>query len=520
MHTDARTLADGTTLDADVCIVGAGAAGIPIALEFIGAGRRVLLLEGGGFDRDDALQARYAGVVSGQSYFPLEATRLHYFGGTTGHWGGFCAPLDPIDFRTRAWVSGSGWPFGAETLTPFYARAHPLLDLGVPDYRAATWQAADARNVPLPLDHAVMHEKIWQFSAPTRFGSRFRAPLVEARDVHLLTHAVVTELRLRSDGTAVETVEVRQADGRTLQVRGSVERPMQVVLACSTLQNVRLLLASNAVAAAGVGNAHDLVGRHFMEHLEMPVGTAVLLRPQSMHLYALDFGRTKARAELVASEAMQERLGLLNASLSLDPMPTEGEARSTFEDFSAEELETFRKDTRDGLTEAMRDSARSHDVESVRRQPRFALFTRQEQAPNAASRITLTRERDAFGVPRVDFHWALSARDRHTMQQTVRLLAREFGRLGIGRVQLRDWLRADDGPWPAVVSGGWHDIGGTRMHTSPREGVVDADCRVHGIANLSLAGAGVFPTAGAANPTLTIVALALRLAERLKRVTA
>lgn len=505
-------------LDADVCIVGAGAAGIPIALEYIGAGKQVLLLEGGGFDREDAMQARYAGGISGRTYFPLDATRLHYFGGTTGHWGGFCAPLDAHDFAVRPWVSGSGWPITRADLDPFYARAHPILDLGPHEYDAAWWQARDARRVLLPLDRRVLHEKMWQFSAPTRMGSKYRDAIVGARDVHLLTHAVVTSLQLRAGGGAVESLTVRQADGRSLTVRAAPDRAMQVVLACSTLQNVRLLLASNGVAGAGIGNAHDQVGRNFLEHLEMPVGAAVLLRPQSMHLYAFDFGHTKARAELVASAAQQEQRALLNASISLEAMPESGELRSTFEDFSADELEAYRQETRDGLTESMKDSVRLLDEASVRRQPRFALFTRQEQAPNPASRITLQREKDAFGVPRADLHWALNALDRTTIHETVRLLGREFGRLGIGRVQLPAWLRLDGDAWPSVVSGGWHDIGATRMHASAREGVVDANLRVHGVDNLYLAGAGVFPTAGAANPTLTVVALALRLADRLKQM--
>ncbi|MBL0940368.1 MAG: GMC family oxidoreductase [Gemmatimonadaceae bacterium] len=517
MHTDARTLPNGATLTADVCIIGAGAAGISVALEFIGAGKQVLLLEGGGFDREDSLQARYGGRVSGLPYFPLEATRLHYFGGSTGHWGGFCSPLDPIDFATRAWVPSSGWPFGVDTLAPYYERAHPILDLGAWDYDASSWAKRDARNTMLPLDRTVLHEKMWQFSTPTRFGSKFRDTIVKARDVHLYTHAVVTELQLRSDGAAVERVVVRQSNGHTLHVMGSTERPLVVVSACSTLQNVRLLMSSNAVAAAGIGNAHDQLGRGFMEHLEMPVGTAVLLKPQSMHLYAYDYGHTKARAELTTSAATQEQLGLLNASVAIEAAPSEGEARSTFEDFPPDELEQYRHDTRGGVTADMLDSARVHDEASVRRRPRFTLFTRQEQAPNMSSRITLTRDRDAYGVPRADFHWALNTLDRHTIQQTVRVLARELGRLGIGRVQLRDWLRADNGPWPSVVSGGWHDMGGTRMHSNPHQGVVDADCRVHGVTNLYLAGGGVFPTAGAANPTLTIVALALRLADTIKR---
>ena len=159
MHTDARTLPNGSLLEGDLCVVGAGAAGIAIAREWIGAKRSVLLLEGGGFEYDARMQDRYRGENLGLPYYPLHQARLHYFGGTTGHWAGFCSTLDPIDFERRAWVPDSGWPFA----------------------RAA-------------LDPRVAWTKIWQFSPPTRFGTRYREEIVGARNVHLYTNAVVCEL--------------------------------------------------------------------------------------------------------------------------------------------------------------------------------------------------------------------------------------------------------------------------------------------------------------------------------------
>jgi choline dehydrogenase-like flavoprotein len=512
VHTDARSLADGTSIDADLCIVGAGAAGISIALAFIGAGRRVVLLEGGGFDREEALQARYRGEISGLPYFPLDATRLHYFGGTTGHWGGFCAPLDPIDFERRDWIDGSGWPISAADLAPWYAKAHPLLDLGPNSYDPAWWVAQDPAREPLPLDHGVVHEKIWQFSPPTRFGSKYRERLERAPDVHLFTHANVVALTPRDGGSAVDTLTVRQLDGRTATVRAA-----RVVLACSTMQNVRLLLSSTAASDAGIGNGYDQVGRHFMEHLEMPIGTAALLRPQSMALYAYAFGRTPARAELVLSAETQRRLRTLNASVALEALAPGDTPLGSFEANPPADLEDYRRSTRDSLTDAMRDDASPHDAATIARRPRFALAVRQEQAPNPASRVTLSRERDALGVPRANFHWALTSLDRRSLRTLLLTLGQEFGRHGIGRVQLRDWLREAEGDWPATVSGGWHDLGATRMSATPRTGVVDANCQVHGVSNLFLAGGGVFTTAGCANPTLNIVALALRLADHLRR---
>ena len=143
-------------------------------------------------------------------------------------------------------------------------------------------------------------------------------------------------------------------------------------------------------------------------------------------------------------------------------------------------------------------------------------MTRLEQAPNPDSRVVLSAKRDALGVPRADLQWHLSALDKHSIRTLFTLIGEEMGRQGLGRVQLMDWLLEDEPMWPDILGGGWHHMGTTRMHTDPRQGVVDSDCKVHGLANLYIAGSGAFTTAGAVNPTLTLVALSLRLADHLK----
>src|SRR5687767_14204872 len=309
MHTDARSLDDGAVLEGDLCIVGAGAAGLSVALEWVGAAHRVLLLEGGGFDLEPAMQDLYRGEIVGQPYFPLQAARLHYFGGTTGHWSGFCSTYDAIDFEQRPWVPHSGWPIRREELDPFYARAHRLLDLGPYEYDAGAWARRDPELAALPVDPRVVWTKMWRFSPPTRFGTKYRDAIVGARNVHLYTHANVCEVEANDALTAVRGLRVRTLGGKELVVRAR-----RYVLACSTIQNARLLLASNRQATAGLGNAHDLVGRYFMEHIEMPAAELVLAPPHSARtkLYAFDFGRTKARGELALSAAAQREHGILN----------------------------------------------------------------------------------------------------------------------------------------------------------------------------------------------------------------
>jgi len=519
MHTDARTLENGTVIQGDLCIVGAGAAGISIAREWASSPLNVVLLEGGGFELEPEMQDLYRGDIVGQPYYPLQAARLHYFGGTTGHWAGFCSPYDPIDFETRPWVPHSGWPIRREDLDPFYARAQKILDLGPYEYDAKDWVKRDKDLEPLPLDPDRVWTKMWQFSPPTRFGTKYRDTIVNSRNVHLYTHANVCEVEANDGLSAVDGLRTRTLDGKEHRVKARC-----YVLACCSIQNARLLLASNRQASAGLGNGNDLVGRYFMEHLEMPSGELVLAKPQSTKtkMYALDFGVTKARGELSLSAQAQKEHGILNGTTSLEPGAIGEQVKSTFQFLPPELLKAMMAWEKGGkvgpppLIESL-PPATIAALQAQAAAPRtFHLITRQEQAPNPNSRVTLSTEKDPLGMPRVRFDWQLTRLDKYSIRTFYKVLGQEIGRSGVGRVQIRDWLLNDDRTWPSFLSGGWHHMGTTRMHADPKQGVVDANCRVHGIGNLYVAGAAVYPTAGSANPTLTLVALSLRLSDHLR----
>ena len=519
MHTDTSALENGTVLEGDLCIVGAGAAGISMALQWIDSPLKVLLLEGGGFEFEPAMQDLYRGEIVGQPYFPLQSARLHYFGGTTGHWAGFCSTYDPIDFETRPWVPHSGWPIRREELDPFYARAQHLLDLGPNEWDAVQWGRRDPGLVPLPVDQRVVWTKMWQFSPPTRFGAKYRAAIVGSRNVHLYTHANVCEVKANEAMTAVQGLRIRMLGGKEFHVRAR-----HYVLACCSIQNARLLLASNRQASAGLGNGHDMVGRYFMEHIEMPSAELVLAKPESarMKMYAFDWGRTKARGELALGAQVQREHGILNGTASLEAGVLGEQVKSTFQSLTPQVVDAMRRRSEgENLGPSpIQSSKPTTDSAAAAPQRFFHLMTRQEQAPNPDSRVTLGTEKDALGMPRAKLDWRFTDLDKRSIRTFYQLLGRELGRTGLGRVQIRDWLLDDDRTWPASISGGWHHMGTTRMHADPRQGVVDANCRVHGIGNLHVAGASVYPTAGAANPTLTLVALSLRLSDHLKSTLA
>ena len=521
MHTDARSLDNDSLIQGDLCIVGAGAAGITIAREWIDSRLNVVLLEGGGFELEPEMQDLYRGDIVGQPYYPLQSARLHYFGGTTGHWAGFCATYDPIDFEKRDWIAHSGWPITRADLDPFYPRAAKLLDLGPYEYfDVDNWVKGKKDLQPLPFDPNAVWSKMWQFSPPTRFGTKYRDEILNARNIHLYTHANVCEIEATDGLSAVDSLHIRMRDGKQHRVKARC-----YVLACSTIQNTRLLLASNRQARTGLGNANDLVGRYFMEHLEMPSGELVLAKPESTNtkLYALDFGVTKARAELSLSAEMQKKYQILNGTTSLEPGTLGEDVKSTFQFLPPQTLSAQMEWEKGGKVGPPPETSAlpPATLESLQRAatlPRvFHLITRQEQAPNPNSRVTLSTDKDALGMPRARLDWQLTELDKRSIRTFYKVLGQEIGRIGIGRVQIRDWLFGDDRAWPTFLSGGWHHMGTTRMHNDPKQGVVDATCKVHGIGNLYVAGAAVYPTAGPSNPTLTLVALSLRLSDYLRR---
>ncbi|MCB1890554.1 MAG: GMC family oxidoreductase [Rhodocyclaceae bacterium] len=503
MFIDARDLPDGSRLETDLAIVGAGPAGITIARALQGSGRDICLVESGGLTPESDTQALADGECAGIDY-PLQASRVRAFGGSSHHWGGFCRPLDPIDFEARDWVPHSGWPFGFATLAPYYARACEILEIAPARFTdAAYWQAASGDTLPEPASGRVATTFV-QFSPPTRFGTRYHAVLAEAMYIRVLLHANVCALESTADGRAVSGLAIRTLDGRRLSLAART-----VVLATGGLENPRLLLLSDGVAPNGLGNDHDRVGRCFMEHphlshfAEIVVADLALLPRVYREQLQVDGRRGQAAFHPSASFLRQRRL--LNATFM-------GGIGTTFAPDAP--ADTPLAEEQRALLRALGPlmSARGPAREGAPLGHVFNLGCACEQAPDPDSRVTLSTTRDALGLRRLRLDWRLGELDRRSFAAHVRALAQEFGALGIGRT----WLDlGDEHSWPITVSGGNHHMGTTRMHADPHQGVVDADCRVHGIDNLYIAGSSVFPTGGAANPTLTLVALALRLADHL-----
>ncbi len=525
MYLDARKIADQSVIDTDVCIVGAGAAGIALALEFRQQPVRVTVLESGGLSMDPRTQALQRAEGTGHPAPPLDDTRLTGFGGTTSVWAGACRPLDQLDLEPRDWVPHSGWPLTRAELDPYYARAQAICELGPFAYDVRDWQSAD--RPPLPFDPARITTHVFQISPPTRFGVTYRTSVLGAPNIttHLFANAV--ELETDEGGTTATAVRTATLAGNRYRVKARV-----VIVAAGGIETPRLLLISNFRNSAGLGNGRGLVGRFFMDHLRVESGTLRLRDPKRyggmyrVHAPGPDASRPAIEGVLALAEPLTTSERLARAAFQFPP-----HWRATPEFFGpgvtnlnhlARALRmrqvpyrwpprlasVLRHIDQVALTIARRLAERVHTSDDL------VVTCFGEQIPNPDSRVVLSSARDPLGRPKVRLDWRLSELDLYTLQRASELLAAETTRAGVGHFAPAPWLvGSTNAPMPR---GGFHHLGTTRMHDDPARGVVNADCRLHEVGNVYIAGGSLFPTGGYANPTLTVVALAIRLADHLR----
>jgi choline dehydrogenase-like flavoprotein len=509
-------------IDCDLCIVGAGAAGITLALTLARPGRRVIVLESGGFDFDGKTQGLYRGRLTGVPYADLSACRLRYFGGSTSHWGGLCHLPKRQDFESRPALGLPGWPITYDEVWPYLVRAAAFLGVDLDRLDPSSYSPAEIARAPmLEARSRNLHTEIFDILLPRArlFGPRFRDAVGTLPDVQVFLHANLTHIGLADNGSTVRTLSVRTLEGQTLAIH-----PKATILACHAIENARLLLAANDLMQAGIGNASDQLGRNFMDHLRIQAGRFVPDRRASLARYFVDPILPKAQRKLRSYIGLSEEARRANDMLfyffdllsQFEPVDQNtGEAvahlvKGFFRPFETQ----MAYDAATLMANPMSGTASTLARLGLRaRTPlEFNVLHVGETAPNPSSRVTLTRERDALGVPMVSLHWALSDVDIHSLARGQEIVASEINALGLGRVETvpltRDYVEAN-------VLGHWHNSGTTRMSAAPSAGVVDRNCRVHGTDNLFIAGSSIFPSCTSGWPTMLLLALALRLAEHL-----
>jgi choline dehydrogenase-like flavoprotein len=528
---DVNELPEGSTVTADVCIVGAGAAGIAVASELDGGPHSVCLIESGSYAPDEHTQALYDLEVAGQPVRQNFMSRARYYGGTCNLWAGRTMRLSPIDVVPRDWIPHSGWPLPYTELERHYARAEQMLRLPSRDNVETTV----SRGHMSPAERSLFENPDFQPSVatwakkPLRFGAAFRNQLQRSRNVSVYLNANVTHIQLNEAGTRVEQCAATSLAGRMLRLRAA-----RFVLACGGLETARLLLASRSVHRSGVGNQFDAVGRYYMDHPRAVFGTVRFPQPQKLPLLiGIPLADGMAQLGIQFSEAAQRRERLLNNYLTLERhwsdqaaqayqsmvrsmkiLLRKGYAGRRFS-FSRADLATIPEliyllAPRELLPHFFYSPARKLRQRLSKGVRELVIVNYCEQMPNPQSRVYLGDRRDRLNMPLLVLDWKIRREETATLLRLQALLDCHLRRQGIGRVDTTGEFS------PERYRDASHHIGTARMSRDPRDGVVDEQCAVHGVSNLFIAGSAVFPTSGHANPTLTIVALAIRLAAHLK----
>ena len=521
---DSRTLEDGTVIERDLCIVGAGPAGIAIAREFMKTGLKVALLESGDIAPDDGPQALAAGENVGLPYPPLDKVRIRAFGGTTWHWGGNIRPLEEIDFTDRPWIPNSGWPFGREALIPYFKRAQPIF--GLPDtvFDEENWRRIIGQ--PWKTGPSILNQLFHTVGGEGRYtGDLWSDPVEKAAGIELYHHATAMEVSLDEAHRGVSEIPVRTGNDRTIRFRARA-----YVLAAGGIETPRLLLLSDRQESAGVGNRADLVGRYFMEHLTVPNYARFYPANPSIPLgyyrgVDRDWGETWGILRMSDQDMRDHRLpnvrfqlaeitnefnkemhrpGMrsLRALMGLEASPEDHDMGRHIANMIAD-------------IDAVADAAYYRIMHHPDYPLRYVNVVHiGEQTPNPDSRVRLSGKRDPYGQRLGVLDWKVQRLDSEGAWRTAQQLKAGLAKAGLGRLELNfdESVFAKFPPKPH-----FHHMGTTRMHPDPKKGVVDANCRVHGLGNAYIAGSSIFPTGGNANPTLTLTALAIRLADHLKK---
>ena len=520
----------------DVCIIGAGAAGITTALELASDTRlNLVILEAGGQHFDSKAQSLFQGEIDGDRYPPLWRARFSGLGGSTQVWAGWCRPLESHDFENRDYISNSGWPIIIDELQSAYHRANEICGLGPYSYDLDAWQGL-LNGSPL-LDSPELMHHIFQVRK-LRLNHHYFEDLQVAKNITLYLYSPVMRLWSGNECHCVSHLEIASYTGKT-----TILKAKQFVLATGGIENARLLLLSGSSPDRALGNQNDCVGRYFIDHGFIDSGWFVPSSDKHNLRYYFPVPHPHspqhacARPVITLAPSVLQKEKLLNGAMYFYPSYESHPAFASDAVKAALELwEIAKGKTALEMWEIIKTEAVPGDLwnfsKRIGSRPHYILhallrkilvrnssYARwrlrfyYECIPSTENRVVLCDQKDRFNRAQARLIWHLADQDLDSAYRFHAYLNSIFQKTGAGQLTFFDEISQ----WRTNTETGKHPSGTTRMHDDPTRGVVDKNCQVHGLDNLFIAGSSVFPTVGYANPTLTIVALAVRLAEHLQR---
>lgn len=530
---------------ADITVIGGGPAGITLALECARNGKSVLLLESGAQTRlKTAQHLSFANIIDKSTHYDMALSVARRLGGTSNLWGGRCQQLDPIDFTRRTGLVDESWPIELAELLPYYDIGCNYASCGSPIFTEAVGGLKHDQSY-------VDTHRLERFSRTPKFQRAHKQALSSSR-VQVSLNSTVTDLRLDDSGTIKELVIA----GRSGRER-TVLPVKDVVLACGGLESTRMLLTLQRKHAELFGGIEGPLGRYYMGHVIGEIADVTFASDSVARSFDffLDGNGSYVRRRMIISDERQKSEQLLNCSFWPVVLPISDTAhqsgllslaylaiaKSAFGKLLVAEAIRMRHfkpgaallpHVRNLIMDLPKTAAFLswfiyHRYLSQMRLPglfirnasnRYGLSFHQEQIPDPSSRVWLNGNVDSLGVPQLSIHLKFDRRNAEALVRSHRLLESWFERTGVGSLHYRHPEAELEDAVLAQASHGRHQIGTARMGTNRHSSVVDANLRAFDIPNLHVVSSAVMPTSGQAGPTLTVIALAARLAEHLNTV--
>jgi choline dehydrogenase-like flavoprotein len=519
MRIDLEAVPSGTEFESEICVIGAGVAGLVLSTRLARDGFRVHLLEAGGIGLEERSQDLYQSEMHGKFHAGTTEGRYRTYGGASTRWGGQLLAYPDEVFRHREIFGGIGWPISEADVRPYYVDIFKIMGVNGLGFGDELMERFGTREAVQSPDVRVRFSKFAPFPRRNLAKTLGRQCLASDR-ITVFFHANAVSVDLAPDGSRIESVAVRNYQGSRYKFKSR-----EIIICTGTIETSRLLLSSTSVHSCGVGNQSDQVGRYFHDHLTTK---ALSLGFKAKAIFAKYFSpyyikNTLHSPKLETTTSLQKRLGLpeVMAQFFIHEGESEfGILRQTLVDLQRGKLEpkTLRQ-----IPALLGGAARMAYALKIRGRrvissaANISMNIETEQKPRPDSRIQISGELNAVGIPKTIVDWKVSLEDGEAMRRFAEVIDPYLRSLGMTDIEWEPSPQDDAQAWIDAGVDILHPMGGTRMGTSPESSVVDRDLRVHGVGNLYVASCSTFPSGGSSNPTFTMMALTCRLADLLRR---